>query len=79
MNSTREQLLAALAEMSARYPEWRFGQMIANLTDWARQPTDASRAAEAMWDVEDDELLATIKGHLERRRAQLQQEQGMPK
>jgi len=74
MNSTREQLLAALTEMSGRYPEWRFGQMIANVTDWARQPADAVGAAEAMWEVEDDELIATIRAHLERRAKQLESE-----
>jgi hypothetical protein len=74
MNQTQQQLLAAIAEMSELHPDWRFGQMIANLTDWARQPADPAQAATAAWDVEDQELLETIQGYLERRRAPLEHE-----
>lgn len=35
-NELRQQVLTALAELSAAYPDWRFGQMIANLSLIAR-------------------------------------------
>ena len=40
------------------------GQMIANLAVVARDAT-----TESIWDVEDDELLAAVRGQLDRRRA----------
>jgi hypothetical protein len=63
MTSTREQILKALAELSEIYPDWRFGQMVANISTWAKGPTD-----HAIWDVEDEEFLATLEKHLDRRR-----------
>ena len=55
MNTLRADLLKAIAELSERYPQWRLGQLIANVADWAEQ--DA-------WDVEDDQLLCVIREHL---------------
>ena len=49
----RQELLRGLGELSAAFPELRFGQMIANLAVVARGAT-----TESIWDVEDDELLA---------------------
>ena len=72
MNPNREELLAALADMTVMYPEWRLGQMIDNLVCWAKQPKTPEEAAGAGWDIEDEELLITIKDHLERRREALQ-------
>jgi hypothetical protein len=63
-NPERQELLRALAELSEAFPDWRFGQMIANLAVVARGAT-----TEAIWDVEDDELLKAIKRQLSRRRA----------
>ncbi|HZW29499.1 MAG TPA: hypothetical protein VFF52_02265 [Isosphaeraceae bacterium] len=60
----RQDLLRALGELSEAFPEWRFGQMIANLAVVARGAT-----TEAIWDVEDDERHAAIQRHLEQRRA----------
>jgi hypothetical protein len=60
----REDLLRALGELSEAFPEWRFGQMIANMAVVARGAT-----TQAIWDVEDDELRAAIQRHLDRRRA----------
>ena len=37
-------LLAAVAELSQRYPDWRLGQLVANVAGWA----DCE-----IWDVED--------------------------
>jgi hypothetical protein len=56
--------LQALSELSVEFPEWRFGQMIANLAVVARGAT-----GEAIWDVEDEELLAAIHRQLDKRRA----------
>ena len=67
-DSTRQQLLEVLAELSELCPEMRMGQLIANLSALAKGPT-----AEAVWDVEDDELLAAARKQLlhfqERRQA----------
>ena len=60
----RPDLLCALGELSAAFPEWRLGQMIANLAVVARGAT-----TESIWDVEDDELLAAIHHQLERRQS----------
>jgi hypothetical protein len=63
-NSVRQDVLQALGELSEAFPEWRLGQMIANLAVVARGAT-----GEAIWDVEDDELLAAIHRQLDNRRA----------
>jgi uncharacterized membrane protein YqjE len=63
-NPMRQDLLQALGEMSVAFPEWRLGQMIANMAVVARSATN-----EAIWDVEDDELLAAIHRQLDNRRA----------
>jgi hypothetical protein len=62
-NPVRQDVLNALAELSAAFPEWRFGQMIANLAVVARGAT-----GEAIWDVEDEELLSAIHRQLDKRR-----------
>ncbi len=54
--SERTDLLAALTELSQRYPHWRFGQLVANVAGWA----DAH-----LWDVEDAQMLAAARAHLE--------------
>ena len=57
MNSQRRvELLAAIAELCERYPNWRFGQLIANVSGWAD---------EEIWDVADDQLLEAARLHLE--------------
>ena len=67
-DSTRQQLLQVLAELSDLCPEMRMGQLIANLATVAKGAT-----AEAIWDVEDEELLAAARKQLlyfqERRQA----------
>ena len=50
------ELLEALAKLSRRYPDWRLGQLVANLADWADQ---------TVWDAEDSDLLRVARGHLE--------------
>ena len=49
----REELLQAIAELSELFPDWRFGQLVANVATAARGPQ-----IESIWDSEDDELLA---------------------
>jgi len=57
MNSeTRDELLAAIAQLSHRYPNWRLGQLIANVAGWADQE---------IWDVEDEQMLAAAQSHLD--------------
>ena len=71
MTPVREELLHLLEELSNRYPDWRFGQLVANVSYWAREPR-----AEAIWDVEDEELLKGIKAHLSRLEARAGQQLG---
>jgi hypothetical protein len=52
----RQALLRALTELGRRYPHWRFGQLVWNMAGWA----DA-----AVWDVEDDRLLAAVTALLD--------------
>ncbi|MBI3462087.1 MAG: hypothetical protein HY000_03370 [Planctomycetes bacterium] len=65
---TRQQLLQVLAELSELCPEMRMGQLIANLATLAK-----GASAEAVWDVEDEELLVAARKQLlyfqERRQA----------
>lgn len=65
MTPIRREILRALEEMSKRYPHWRFGKLVANISYWAKGPT-----AEAIWDVEDEEFLRSIQSHLEQYREQ---------
>jgi hypothetical protein len=52
----RAELLAAITELCRRYPDWRFGQLVANVAGWADQE---------IWDVEDEQLLAATQSHLQ--------------
>jgi hypothetical protein len=61
MTPARREILHLLEELSNRHPDWRFGQLVANISYWAKEPT-----AEAIWDIEDEELLKGIKAHLQR-------------
>lgn len=56
ISSQRQELIQSIVELCERYPHWRFGQLIANLSGW----TDAD-----IWDVEDDQLLAAATAHLQ--------------
>ena len=61
----RKDILNVLSELGDSCPEVRFGQLIANLSYLAKGPTN-----EAIWDVEDDELLAAARQHLQARKVQ---------
>ena len=56
----RRQLLRVLDDLGEYTPDVRFGQLLANLSYMAKSFT-----AEAIWDVEDEELLEAAKGHLQ--------------
>lgn len=52
----RADLLAAITRLCERYPNWRLGQLVANVAGWADQD---------IWDVEDEQLLEAARQHLE--------------
>ncbi len=52
----RADLLAAIAELSRRYPDWRLGQLVANVAGWA----DCE-----IWDIEDERLFSAAQAHLQ--------------
>ena len=64
MNPVRRDVLQVLAELSEETPEVRFGQLIANLSHLAR-----GLSGEAIWNTEDEELLAAARTHLEQWRS----------
>ena len=53
------ELLACLGELRRAWPEVRFGQLIANLAVVAK-----GTEAGAVWEMEDEELLAAAKWQL---------------
>jgi hypothetical protein len=55
----KQEILRALEAMCQRYPEMRFGQMVANISSWAMGPK-----SESVWDVEDDAFLKATLDHL---------------
>jgi hypothetical protein len=55
----RQEILRVLADLSACCPDVRFGQLLANLSYLAKGPTN-----EALWEMEDEELLAAAQQHL---------------
>jgi hypothetical protein len=57
---TRPELLAAVAELSRVRPQWRLGQLIANLAMTAGRLDSGG-----VWDLEDDEALAAAKTLIE--------------
>jgi hypothetical protein len=57
MNTQQQtDLLAAIAQLLQRYPDWRLGQLIANVAGWADRE---------IWDVEDEQLLEAARSHLQ--------------
>ena len=64
MTETRGELLRALAVLSDQDPELRLGQLVTNLATLAR-----GAQVEAIWDCEDDELLAAANRLVEHYRA----------
>lgn len=64
MSPVRQEVLQILAELSEVAPEVRFGQLIVNLSYMARGLTN-----EAIWDMEDEELLEAACEHLKQWRS----------
>ncbi len=60
----RRELLDVIRDLSA-CRDWRFGQLIANLATAARLPTVRHGFPEAVWDVEDEEMLPAARSLLE--------------
>lgn len=67
MKTSREELIAALVELGTLFPNWRFGQLVANVATAARGPN-----SEAIWDSEDEELIAAANRLIERNRSREQ-------
>jgi hypothetical protein len=59
--SQTDQLLEAVAELRTLFPDWRLGQLVANLVT-AAGGTDAG----AIWDMEDEKLLVAARRLIER-------------
>jgi hypothetical protein len=59
IDTDRSEVLRALEELSEACPEYRLGQMIANLAMLARGDAEG-----AIWDMEDAELLAAARKQL---------------
>ena len=59
----KDELLAAITHLQSLFPDWRMGQLMANLTQATGNDGEG-----AIWDVEDDELLAAAQRLIERNR-----------
>lgn len=61
--STTRSLTDALSQLQAMYPDWRYGQLVANVASWAGKdrPVD-------VWEVDDEQLLAAAVDHLRDKR-----------
>ena len=60
IDPARKEVLRLLEELSETCPEYRFGQMIANLAMLARGDAEG-----AIWEMEDEELLGAIRWQLQ--------------
>jgi len=56
MSRQQADVLAILAEVCNKYPDWPLGQLVANVAVWAD---------EDIWDLDDEELLQAAQAHLE--------------
>ena len=56
---TTQQILEAIAELRKQHPSWRFGQLVANVSFFAKGPVKS-----AVYDVEDEEFLKAAQAHL---------------
>jgi hypothetical protein len=59
ITAQRQEILQLLVRLSELTPDVRFGQLVANLSYLAIGPTN-----EAIWDMEDEQLLAAIRQHI---------------
>ena len=65
---TTQQILEAIAELRKQHPSWRFGQLVANVSFFAKGPVKSAVYDD---DVEDEEFLKAAQAHL----AHLQEKQ----
>ena len=59
---TARRLANVMEGLSKLHPEWRVGQLVANVASWAKGPS-----AEAVWDVTDEEFLQAAEAYLSRK------------
>jgi hypothetical protein len=59
ISAERERILRLLPRLSELTPDVRFGQLIVNLSYLAVGPT-----VEAVWDMEDEQLMQAIEQHI---------------
>jgi hypothetical protein len=59
ITAQRQEILRLLERLSELTPDVRFGQLVANLSYLAVGPT-----TEAIWDMEDEQLVAAIRKHI---------------
>lgn len=65
MNATAiDELIAAMSELRLLFPDWRLGQLVANLALAAGHDGNGG-----IWEVEDNELLAAARRLIERNQA----------
>lgn len=57
-----QQVSAVIQELAAVYPQWRIGQIVANVATWARGPQES-----ATWEVTDEEFVRAAREHLQQR------------
>jgi hypothetical protein len=62
--TSHDELVQAISELHALFPDWRLGQMVANLAT-AAGATDPG----AIWDIEDEQLLTAARRLIERNSA----------
>ena len=60
ITAERQEILRLLQRLSELSPDVRFGQLIANLSYRA-----VALTSEAIWDMEDEQLLTTIRDQIE--------------
>ena len=61
--SVAEELTEAISELRTLFPDWRMGQLVANLVTAA-----GGKDAAAIWDMEDGQLLEAARRLIERNR-----------
>ena len=54
-----QQISEAIEKLHKQHPNWRFGQLVANVSFFAKGPIKS-----AVWDVEDEEFLKAAQDHL---------------
>ena len=64
--SHTDELVDAMSELRVLFPDWRMGQLIANLVT-AAGGIDAG----AIWDMEDEKLLSAARRLIERNRGRV--------